>query len=137
MLRGEVHDANAWALGGVAGHAGLFAPVEEVVSIASAVLDPSRLGLGRSESLRWTVPAEPGKRTFGWMPAREADSVRGILDPDAVGHFGFTGTSIWIEPGRRAVHALLTNRVHPEVPAEPFAGVRRGFHAAVVASRAG
>jgi CubicO group peptidase (beta-lactamase class C family) len=137
VLRGEVHDANASALGGVAGHAGLFAPVEEVVSIASAVLDPSRLGLGRSESLRWVGPTAPGTRTFGWMPVLEADSARGILDPDAVGHFGFTGTSIWIEPGRRAVHALLTNRVHPDVPAEPFTAVRRGFHAAAVLSRAG
>lgn len=137
VLRGEVHDGNAWALGGVAGHAGLFAPVEEVVAIASAVLDPAPLGLGRADSLPWIGPAEPGTRTFGWMPVREADSVRGILDADAVGHFGFTGTSIWIEPERRAVHALLTNRVHPEVPAEPFTEVRRGFHAAAVLSRAG
>jgi CubicO group peptidase (beta-lactamase class C family) len=136
VLRGEVHDVNAWALSGVAGHAGLFAPVEEVVSIASAVLDPLRLGLPGAEAIPWTVPAEPGKRTFGWMPARDADSVRGILDPDAFGHFGFTGTSVWIEPGRRAVHVLLTNRVHPDVPPEPFTEVRRGFHAAVVASRA-
>lgn len=137
VLRGEVHDANAWALGGVAGHAGLFAAVEEVVAIASAVLDPSRLGFGPADSLPWIGPAEPGTRTFGWMPAREADSARGILDPDAVGHFGFTGTSIWIEPERRAVHALLTNRVHPVVPEDPFTEVRRGFHAAAVLSRAG
>lgn len=137
VLRGEVHDANAWTLGGVAGHAGLFSPVEDVVSIASAVLDPSRLGLGRSESLPWLRPTEAGTRTFGWMPAREADSARGILDPDAVGHFGFTGTSVWIEPRRRAVHVLLTNRVHPDVPTEPFTEVRRGFHAAAVAKRGG
>ncbi len=137
VLRGEVHDANAWALGGVAGHAGLFAPVEEVVAIATAVLEPTRLGLGRADARPWIGAAEPGTRTFGWMPAREADSARGILDPDAVGHFGFTGTSIWIEPSRRAVHALLTNRVHPEVPAEPFTEVRRGFHAAAVLARSG
>jgi len=137
MLRGEVHDGNAWGLGGVAGHAGLFAPVEEVVAIASAVLDPSRLGLGRADSLPWIGPTGPGTRTFGWMPAREADSARGILDPDAVGHFGFTGTSVWIEPRRRAVHVLLTNRVHPAVPAAPFTEVRRGFHPAAVTNRVG
>jgi CubicO group peptidase (beta-lactamase class C family) len=136
VLRGEVHDGNAWGLGGVAGHAGLFATADEVAILAGAVLDPSRLGLGEAARDPWLRPAGgDGARTFGWLPAAGAESVRGVLEPDAVGHFGFTGTSVWVEPGRGAVHVLLTNRVHPEVPEEPFAPVRRAFHVAAAADR--
>lgn len=136
MIRGAVHDGNAWGLGGVAGHAGLFGTAEEVARIALAVLRPERLGLDRSSRDLWLHPAGgAGGRTFGWLLAHDSDSARGILEDDAIGHLGFTGTSVFVEPATGRVHVLLTNRVHPEVPSEEFTEVRRGFHAAAAGVR--
>ena len=64
--------------------------------------------------------------------AARAMAARGILPDEAPGHTGFTGTSIWLEPGTGAFFLLLTNRVHPRVPATGFDAVRRGFHRAAV-----
>ena len=128
--RGEVHDGNAWGLGGVAGHAGLFASAPDVAAIALALLDPTRLGLTAAAcDAMFTAAEGPGARTVGFEPARGTESVRGVLPDAAVGHFGFTGTSVWIDRARPRVYVLLTNRVHPTVPAADFVAVRRGFHA--------
>jgi serine-type D-Ala-D-Ala carboxypeptidase len=133
--RGQVHDGNAWGLLGVAGHAGLFGTAEEVSAIALAILDPPRLGLpvGALDGMLHPVAAETGARTVGFLRANDADSVRGLLPDAAVGHMGFTGTSVWIDPARPRVYTLLTNRVHPRVPTEPFTPTRRAFHAAAAA----
>jgi serine-type D-Ala-D-Ala carboxypeptidase len=130
VIRGEVHDGNAWALGGVAGHAGLFATATDVAAIACAILDPERVGLpaGSLAAMFRSATADAG-RTFGMLMASESESVRGVLPDDAVGHFGFTGTSVWIDPAGRRVYVLLTNRVHPVVPAQEFTSTRRAFHA--------
>jgi len=127
LLRGEVHDANAHALGGVAGHAGLFGPVGEVARLAGEILLPRRLPLGSAAHRRLLRPG-PGGRTVGWVVAAESSAARGILADDAPGHTGFTGTSVWLDLGRQAVLVLLTNRVHPSVPEAGFQTVRRGFH---------
>ena len=129
--RGQVHDGNAWGLGGVAGHAGLFGTAAEVAAIAVALLDPVRLGLAPGDLVTMLEPVAggDGSRTFGGLLAKDSDSVRGVLPDDAVGHWGFTGTSVWIDAARPRVYVLLTNRVHPEVPAEPFTSTRRAFHA--------
>jgi CubicO group peptidase (beta-lactamase class C family) len=131
VLRGEVHDGNAWSLGGVAGHAGLFGSVADVAAIALAILDPRRLGLaeGALDAMLRPVAEGPGSRTIGLLRARDAESVRDILPDDAVGHFGFTGTSLWIDAARPRVYVLLTNRVHPRVPERTFTSTRRPFHA--------
>lgn len=133
--RGQVHDGNAWGLGGVAGHAGLFGPAVEVAAIALAILDPRRLGLsaGALDPMLRRVAEGEGLRTVGFVRARDAASVCGILPDDAVGHLGFTGTSLWIDAARPRVYVLLTNRVHPLVPKVPFTPTRRGFHAVAVA----
>lgn len=130
MIRGHVHDGNAWALGGVAGHAGLFATPAAVGAIAGAILDPATIGLPTFALTAMLRPASErtGSRTFGFLRAADAESVRGILPSDAIGHFGFTGTSIWIDPARPRVYVLLTNRVHPDVPGVDFTRTRRGFH---------
>lgn len=122
VIRGVVHDANAWGLDGVAGHAGLFATADGVAAIARHVLDsPARR--------RMLEPiAGAGTRSFGFTFAPLTDSVKGILDDDAVGHFGFTGTSVWIEPRASRIYVLLTNRVHPAVPRADFTRVRQTFH---------
>lgn len=129
--RGQVHDGNAWGLGGVAGNAGLFGAASDVAVIALAILDPTRLGLGTRalEPMRQPVAEGAGIRTVGFLLARDAESVRGVLPDDAVGHLGFTGTSLWIDARRPRVYVLLTNRVHPHVPPQPFTVTRRGFHA--------
>ena len=129
VIRGHVHDGNAWALGGVAGHAGLFGTAREVGTVARALLDPSPFGIG-SETLvpLWDAGAAPGARTFGFLKARDAESVRNVLPDEAVGHFGFTGTSLWIDRSRPRLYVLLTNRVHPDVPGVDFTRTRRGFH---------
>jgi len=134
VLRGEVHDGNAWGLGGVAGHAGLFGTAHDVAAIALALVDPARLGLpaGACEAM-FTSAEGPEARTFGFERAAGTESVRGILPDAAVGHFGFTGTSIWIDRARPRVYVLLTNRVHPTVPATDFVATRRGFHALAAA----
>lgn len=124
VIRGHVHDANAWGIGGVAGHAGLFGTAEEVAFLGRAILE----GLGGTRML---LPvAGTGSRTFGLTPAEDSDTLRGVLPADALGHFGFTGTSMWLEPATGRVHVLLTNRIHPVVPAEDFSATRREFHAA-------
>jgi len=131
VLRGEVHDGNAWELGGVAGHAGLFGSAAEVAAIALAILDPRRLGLsaGALDPMLRPVADGEGIRTVGFLRAKDAASVRGILPDAAVGHLGFTGTSLWIDAARPRVYVLLTNRVHPAVPKVPFTATRRAFHA--------
>ena len=74
------------------------------------------------------VEEGPGIRTVGFVCAKDTESVRGILPDGAVGHLGFTGTSLWIDAMRPRVYVLLTNRVHPLVPQVPFVATRREFH---------
>jgi len=128
--RGQVHDGNAWGLGGIAGHAGLFGTAEDVAAIALAILDPTRIGLdaGALEPMLRPVEEGPGMRTVGFACAKDTESVRGLLPDGAVGHLGFTGTSLWIDTTRPRICVLLTNRVHPRVPQAPFTATRREFH---------
>jgi CubicO group peptidase (beta-lactamase class C family) len=128
VLWGEVHDPNAWAMGGVAGHAGLFAPADDVLRFAEAVLD---VWHGRSdrwpqEWLRRFLTRQEGPAgatwTLGWdTPTPGASSSGKHFTPGAtVGHLGFTGTSLWIDLEREAVVVMLTNRVHLVAKRSPF-----------------
>jgi CubicO group peptidase (beta-lactamase class C family) len=127
--RGEVHDGNAHALGGVSGHAGLFGTVGEVTTLLREILEPARLPLSPGSRRKLLEPvAGPGSRSFGFVMARDSQAASGVLPDDAPGHTGFTGTSIWLDPGASATFVLLTNRVHPVVPPHDFQPVRRGFH---------
>ncbi len=130
--RGQVHDGNAWGLGGVAGHAGLFGDAAAVARIARAILDPPSVWPRGARFDRMLRRRAPGERTFGWVLAEDSPAAAGVLPDAAVGHYGFTGTSIWLDPGTGRAFVLLTNRVHPRVPPADFAPVRRGFHAACV-----
>jgi CubicO group peptidase (beta-lactamase class C family) len=127
--RGQVHDANAHGLGGVAGHAGLFGTSEEVARLAGELLRPDVLPLGdraRNRLLRVAPPSEG--RTVGMVAAARAASASGILPDDGPGHTGFTGTSLWLDLGTDRCCVLLTNRIHPRVPEREFRPVRRAFH---------
>jgi CubicO group peptidase (beta-lactamase class C family) len=129
VIRGEVHDVNAHALGGVAGHAGLFGTVRDVATVAREILNPQVLDLRAQARERLLLPSHPGAdRTFGFVLARASEAARGVLPDDAPGHTGFTGTSLWLDPERNAFYVLLTNRVHPRVASDPFQPERLAFH---------
>jgi CubicO group peptidase (beta-lactamase class C family) len=119
LLRGEVHDPNAFAMGGVAAHAGLFGTAPDLSRFAQMMLDGgSRAGrrvVSAAQVARFTRRADvPGSsRALGWDTPTGRSSAGRLLSPRAFGHVGFTGTSLWIDPDRRLFFLLLTNRVHP------------------------
>jgi CubicO group peptidase (beta-lactamase class C family) len=126
---GQVHDSNAHALGGVAGHAGLFGTATDVARLGSALMRREPLGLeapARERLLRET--AAGGGRTVGMVLSTHSGAARGLLPDGSCGHTGFTGTSMWLDPQREACFVLLTNRIHPAVADADFQPVRREFH---------
>jgi CubicO group peptidase (beta-lactamase class C family) len=148
LLQGEVHDENCWALGGIAGHAGLFGTAADVGAFARAILDgiagpegpahdDNRLVAGlritRATLARFvrksTVPGS--SRALGWDTMLPTSSCGTRLSPRAIGHTGFTGTSLWIDPERDLYIVLLTNRVHPTRENNAIQPVRRALHDAI------
>ena len=140
-LVGEVHDENAWALGGAAGHAGLFGTAGAIGRFARDVLAGIR-GDGPLAShttfdlfrRRTTVPGS--SRALGWDTMLPTSSCGTRLSPESIGHTGFTGTSLWIDPAADRYFVLLTNRVHPSRSNEAILAVRPAFHDAVMTSGA-
>ena len=129
-VRGEVHDENAFALGGVAGHAGLFGTASDLAVFAQMMLnggtyDGVRI-VGDSTVHLFTARAA-GDRALGWEVADGTHGAGSYLSGSAYGHTGFTGTSIWIDPDREMFVILLTNRVHAaraKRPAKVISDVR-------------
>ena len=119
VIRGSVHDENAAALGGVAGHAGLFGTVSDVGVFARLVLrtfhEPTSLA---TPELMRTFARQSGvagsSRALGWDTMRPTSSCGTRFSATAIGHTGFTGTSLWIDWERDVYVVLLTNRVHPD-----------------------
>ena len=122
VLRGEVHDENAFSLGGLAGHAGLFGTVDGVLSAAHALM-----------AGQWLTPAglaalaapRTATRALGWQRRHEEPvgaeppwTGGSLCSPSTLGHTGFTGTGLWIDLDRGLAWTLLTNRVHPSRHAE-------------------
>ena len=135
LVWGEVHDGNAHFLDGVSGHAGLFSTAREVFKIANQFLRESLLVSPRSLGLFRTnfTPGGASHRSLGWLLATTSDCSAGPrLSDSAIGHTGFTGTSVWIEPEPRRVLVLLTNRVHPKVGNVDMKEPRRGFNSVAV-----
>ena len=134
-LIGEVDDENAYAMGGVAGHAGLFGPVQEVDRLAHELV---RCYSGKSDFIPQRIVREFWSRdkavagstwALGWdTPSAEYSSSGHHFSPTAVGHLGFTGTSIWIEPEREIVVSLLTNRVYPRRDNQAIRDLRPRIH---------
>ena len=139
LLIGEVEDENAAALGGAASHAGLFGTAPSVGDYARHVLQvlDGRAGAFRAETLRAFITRRtdvPGSsRALGWDTMLPTSSCGTRLSDSAFGHTGYTGTSLWIDPGRGLYVVLLTNRVHPTRGNDAIAVVRPAFHDAVVA----
>lgn len=137
MLVGDVHDENAWALGGVAGHAGLFGTAGAVGACARHLLQvlDGRLGAFSTNTLRefTSRTAVPGSsRALGWDTMLPTSSCGRRLSPHAFGHTGFTGTSLWVDPEQDLYVVFLTNRVHPTRQNDLIGAVRRALHEAVV-----
>jgi CubicO group peptidase (beta-lactamase class C family) len=139
LIWGEVHDGNAYFLGGAAGHAGLFSTARETRAIAeqflaarTKLLKPDTCELFRTDMTAGLNEA----RSLAWQLAATPDSAAGAaLPPDSFGHLGFTGTSCWIDPSRERVYVLLTNRTHTRrLPFVNINRVRRQFHALASAS---
>jgi hypothetical protein len=129
-LRGEVHDENAYALGGVAGHAGLFSTASDLSIFAQMLLDGGTYNGTRivaDSTVALFTKRAAGTRALGWDTCDGEGSCGKYLGPTAYGHTGFTGTSLWIDPEREMFVILLTNRVHAaraRRPAKVIADVR-------------
>lgn len=138
LLIGEVHDENAAALGGVAGHAGLFGTAGDVGAFARDVLRTfagSTHALGRSATMRTFAARSqvPGSsRALGWDTMLPTSSCGRRLSASAIGHTGFTGTSLWIDPEQDLYVVCLTNRVYPSRSNDGIRAVRPRLHDAVV-----
>jgi CubicO group peptidase (beta-lactamase class C family) len=139
ILEGEVHDENAWAMGGVAGHAGLFGTAHQVWRFAQTLLDGW-------DGQPWLVP-RPTLRAFttrqespagttwglGWdTPTPGHSSAGQFFPPTSYGHLGFTGNSVWIDPTRKVIVVCCTNRVHPSRQRQGIRTFRPLIHDAVM-----
>lgn len=160
MVRGSVHDENAWAMGGVSGHAGLFSTAGDLARFTSALAAAVQAGRQVGCSLppgspegggdcpplagdagaplpasasAWTRRWAPGStRALGWdTPSLNGSSAGDYLSAEAFGHTGFTGTSIWVDPELDLWVVLLTNRVHPTRENQKHIPLRRAVHDAV------
>lgn len=137
-LVGEVHDDNCAALGGVAGHAGMFGEARAVAAFGAACVGAWHGRRGASEEAaihHATAPRSGGTHRLGWDgKADEASAAGSLLDASAFGHLGFTGTSVWCDPIRQLVIVLLTNRVAISDDNIAIKAFRPTFHDAVTSA---
>ena len=137
-LRGEVHDENAWALGGVAGHAGLFSTASDLSVFAQMLLDGGTYNGVRivaDSTVALFTKRAAGHRALGWDTCDGGAGCGQHLSERAYGHTGFTGTSLWIDPDRQVFVILLTNRVYAaraRRPSKVIADVRNDLADAAV-----
>ena len=133
LLRGIVHDDNCYVLGGIAGHAGLFGNVTDVVELGKVWLDAlneNTHSLHQIFSIFWNKTLGPkGSRVLGWdVVSPENSSAGKYFSTETRGHLGFTGTSLWIDPKQKLIVSLLTNRVSPSRTNEKIKEFRPVFH---------
>lgn len=137
-LRGEVHDENAYALGGIAGHAGLFSTAADLSIFAQMMLNGGTydgVQIVSDSTVSLFTRRAAGRRALGWDTADGDYGSGKYLTERAYGHTGYTGTSIWIDPDREMFVILLTNRVHAakaQRPARIIADVRSDLSDAAV-----
>lgn len=137
-LRGEVHDENAYALGGIAGHAGLFSTAADLSVFAQMLLDGGVYNGVRvisDSTVQLFTRRAAGHRALGWDTCAGGAGCGQFMSERAFGHTGFTGTSLWIDPDRQMFVILLTNRVHAaraRRPSKVIADVRNDLADAAV-----
>lgn len=132
VLQGQVHDDNCWSMGGYGGHAGIFANAADVLKFGAHLLSGF---LSKSTlTTAWTRVASPPacERTAGWdTPSGDTPSVGRKFSTRSVGHLGFTGTSLWIDPDAGVAVTLLSNRVHFGRENTLIRAFRPAFHDAI------
>jgi CubicO group peptidase (beta-lactamase class C family) len=130
-IQGEVHDENAFVLGGVSGHAGLFSTAHDVSRLCQAYLNGGTLDgvkIWSPETVRLFTTVQDStfsNRALGWETPNGTNSAGRVMKRPAFGHTGFTGTSIWIDPANDLFVVLLTNRVNPTRQNNKIGGVRQ------------
>ena len=129
VLRGEVHDENAFALGGAAGHAGLFGTLGGVLDQLAAILQGTWLSRAALEEMQ----RPHGERLLGWERKRPGWHGGSLASERAFGHTGFTGVGVWVDPERGYAWALLTNAIHPTRHRPSLAPLRRAVGNALAA----
>jgi beta-N-acetylhexosaminidase len=138
LIQGEVHDENAFAIGGVSGHAGVFSTAPDLAAFCQMLLNDGVYAhhriVKRSTVAMFTAPQPLAKntRTLGWIVPTEGSSSGHYFSAHSYGHTGFTGTTIWIDPDRGLFVVLLTNRVNPTRENHKIAEVRPAFHDAIM-----
>ncbi len=139
LAHGEVHDENAFGLGGVAPHAGLFSTARDLGAFAQMMLNGGTYGgrrLLRPETIalftRRSNLVSGSSRALGWDTPSAPSSAGARFSPSSYGHTGFTGTSLWIDPERELFAILLTNRVHPTRENPKITELRPALHDAVI-----
>jgi CubicO group peptidase (beta-lactamase class C family) len=138
IVQGEVQDENCWVMGGVAGHAGLFSTVPDLLRFAQPVLSTAQsLFQPDTIELFTTREANPPRtsRALGWETPSPAGSASGrFFSTHSAGHLGYSGTSLWIDFERRVAVVLLTNRCWPSRENNAIRSVRPLFHDAVMSA---
>jgi beta-glucosidase-like glycosyl hydrolase/CubicO group peptidase (beta-lactamase class C family) len=138
LVQGEVHDENAFAIGGVSGHAGVFSTAPDLAAFCQMLLNGGVYAhqkiLRRATVAQFTTPQQlsGGTRTLGWAVPTEGGLSGHYFSAHSFGHTGFTGTSIWIDPDRQLFVVFLTNRVYPTRENQKIQQVRRDLHDAVM-----
>ena len=133
LVHGVVHDLNAWAMDGVAGHAGLFSSARDMAVYGQAILDAAH---GRDNPLfetgtflSWLQLQRERGRPLGWdVPNGHRSSAGLYFTSSSFGHTGFTGTSLWVDPERDLFVVLLTNRLNPSARNQRHVQLRRDVH---------
>jgi len=143
-IQGEVQDENAWVLGGIAGHAGLFSNVHDLLRFAGAItgsaefagsdLYPSRFDSGMLERFAERQPPKGSSRALGWDTPSEPSSAGEYFSRRSIGHLGYSGCSLWMDLDAAVAVALLTNRTWPDRKSQMIREVRPAFHEAVCKS---
>ena len=142
IIQGEVQDENCFVLGGVAGHAGVFSNVEDLLRFAGCILAQGRTPEGKALFQPSTVElfatrentADGKSRALGWDVPTEGSSSGRYFGPRSIGHLGYSGCSLWIDPDQELAIALLTNRTWPDRSNNAIRQLRPAFHDAVVES---
>jgi len=140
VLQGEVHDDNAWTLGGYSGHAGLFSTAEDIYVMANMLREHylgKRKDFLRPETVREFFRRQDVVKGSDWALGWDTRSLEGssagkYFSRDSVGHTGFTGTSIWMDLEKDVIAILLTNRVHPKRDNDKIKQFRPVFHDTVM-----
>ena len=138
LVQGEVHDENAYAIGGVSGHAGVFSTSPDLSHFCQMLLNGGVYAhqriLQRATIAEFTAPQPISKneRTLGWVVPTASSSSGHYFSVHSYGHTGFTGTTIWIDPDRQLFVILLTNRVNPTRENMKIAQVRPAVHDAIM-----